>query len=227
VLSCYRPVADERPITAAPVELAASDWEKLLLLAHVDKGEAFEAYAEHYRRTHGQVYRSDLLQLGVYVDAYHPKVDAALGDGVPASEMISEAYVPRDRLTDFMRVCRRDFREHEVDFIYGTIRLIEEDEETFLPWARRPYACVVFNLHVRHDARGIEKAKADFRRVNQRALERDGSFYLTYHPWATREQLLAAYPELPAFLEQKRRFDPDERFQSDWYRHVVGLVGAT
>jgi FAD/FMN-containing dehydrogenase len=224
VLSCYRPVADDRPITADAVELSQADWERLLVLAHRDKSSAFEAYATHYRKTHGQVYRSDLHQLGVYVDSYHPRVDAALGEGVAGSEMITELYVPRDRLTDFMGACRRDFRRHEVDFIYGTIRLIEEDEETLLPWAKKPYACVVVNLHVRHDADGIEKAKADFRRLIDRALERDGSFYLTYHRWATREQLLAAYPELPAFLAAKRRFDPGERFQSDWYRHLVALL---
>ena len=31
---------------------------------------------------------------------------------------------------------RRDFRMNGVDFIYGTIRLIEPDHDTALPWAR-------------------------------------------------------------------------------------------
>jgi FAD/FMN-containing dehydrogenase len=223
VLSCYRPVGDDRPLTDEPVELAPSDWERLLVLAHADKGTAFAAYASHYRKTHGQVYRSDLMQLGVYVDGYHGKVDQALRSAAAGSEMITEAYVPRDGLTDFMRACRRDFRAHDVDFIYGTIRLIEEDEETFLPWARKPWACVVFNLHVRHDAAGLEKAKSDFRRIDDRAIELGGSFFLTYHRWSTRERLLAAHPALPAFLAEKRRLDPEERFQSDCYRHLVAL----
>lgn len=37
-------------------------------------------------------------------------------------------------------------------FGIGTIRLIERDDETFLAWARQPYACVIFNLHVVHTA---------------------------------------------------------------------------
>lgn len=224
VLSCYRPVSDDRAVTADRVELAPEDWMSLLYLAHTDRARAFQLYAGHYRGTHGQVYDSDTHQLGVYVDGYHERLGTP--DGVPASEMISELYVPRDRLTEFMNACKRDFREHRVDFIYGTIRLIEEDEETYLPWARRPWACIVFNLHVRHDDAGIEKAQRDFRRLIDRALERGGSFFLTYHRWATREQLLAAYPELPAFLAEKRRFDPDERFQSDWYRAVKETVAG-
>ena len=216
VLSCYRPVADEREVTASHVELSPEDWLRLLRLAHVDKAAAFEAYARHYRGTHAQVYSSDLHQLGVYVDGYHDELDEV---GAPrSSEMISELYVPRDRLTDFMQACKDDFREHAVDFIYGTIRLIEEDEETLLPWARRPYACIVVNLHVRHDEAGIAKARTDFRRLIDRALERGGSFFLTYHRWATREQLLRAYPELPAFVTAKDALDPEQRFQSDWFR---------
>jgi FAD/FMN-containing dehydrogenase len=218
VLSCYRPVADEREVTASRVELAPEDWLKLLGLAHRDKSSAFELYARHYRKTHGQVYNSDMHQLGVYVNGYHDEL--AEPDGTPSSEMISELYVPRDRLNDFMQACKRDFRDHSVDFIYGTIRLIEEDEETFLPWARRPWACIVFNLHVRHDEAGIAKVQADFRRLIDRALELQGSFFLTYHPWATRGQLLKAYPELPAFLAAKLAVDPEERFQSDWYHYL-------
>jgi FAD/FMN-containing dehydrogenase len=222
VLSCYRQVADDREVTASRVELAPDDWLRLLHLAHSDKASAFEHYARHYRGTHGQVYLSDEHQLGVYVEGYHDSLDRE--QDVPASEMISELYVPRDRLTDFMATCKRDFREHSVDFIYGTIRLIEEDEETFLPWARKPFGCVVFNLHVRHDETGIAKARTDFRRLIDRALERGGSFFLTYHRWATREQLLEAYPELPGFLAAKKQYDPDERFQSDWYRHLLATL---
>jgi hypothetical protein len=29
----------------------------------------------------------------------------------------------------------------------------------------------------------------------------------------------AAYPEFPEFLRLKRRLDPQQVFQSDWYRH--------
>ncbi len=51
------------------------------------------------------------------------------------------------------------------------------------------------------------------------ALEQGGSYFLTYHRWATRDQVEACYPQMPEFLRQKLNWDPDERFQSDWYRH--------
>jgi hypothetical protein len=79
--------------------------------------------------------------------------------------------------------------------------------------------CIVLNLHVTHTDDGRRRAADDFRRVIDRAIEQRGSYFLTYHRFATREQVLTCHPRLPEFLAEKRRRDPAERFQSDWYRH--------
>ena len=50
------------------------------------------------------------------------------------------------------------------------------------------------------------------------AIERGGRYYLTYHRYATRSQVEACYPQLPEFLRLKKKHDPEERFQSEWYR---------
>jgi hypothetical protein len=38
-------------------------------------------------------------------------------------------------------------------------------------------------------------------------------------------------PAVPEFLRLKRRYDPEERFQSDWYRHYRAMfadeIGAS
>lgn len=134
--------------------------------------------------------------------------------------MITELYVPRALLGDFMAAAASELRRLDADVIYGTVRLIERDGESFLAWARQPWACVVFNLHVDHNRIGLERAAAAFRRLIDLAIDRDGSFYLTYHRWATRRQLDAAYPQLREFLQTKLECDPGELFQSDWYRYL-------
>jgi FAD/FMN-containing dehydrogenase len=137
--------------------------------------------------------------------------------------MISELYVPRSELARFFADMREDFRRHGTEVIYGTIRLIEQDDESFLAWARQPWACTVLNLHVSHTPDGIERAAAAFRRLIELARKRGGSYFLTYHKWATREQVSACYPQFQEFLKLKRRFHPEERFQSDWYHHYRTL----
>ena len=118
-----------------------------------------------------------------------------------------------------MENARTDFLKFDVSLIYGVIRLIKKDNESFLAWAKQDYACIIFNLHVEHTGHGIEKAKVDFRRIIDRAIQYEGSFYLTYHRWATRQQIEYCYPQFSEFLRLKLKYDPSEVFQSNWYRH--------
>jgi FAD/FMN-containing dehydrogenase len=220
----YRPVAD-RPIPAGQRVLSPDDWRSLMYLAHTDKSRAFDAYTKHYLATSGQLYLSDAHQLADYDDGYHEELDHRLGGRERATEMITEIYVPRERLDDFMAEAAEDFRRHDVDLVYGTVRLIEPDDETFLSWARRPWACVIFNLHTVHTPDGIEHSVAAFRRLIDMAIARGGSYYLTYHRWARRDQVVACYPQFAEFLRLKREHDPDELFASDWCRHCRDLFG--
>ncbi|HYG82180.1 MAG TPA: FAD-binding oxidoreductase [Pyrinomonadaceae bacterium] len=223
VFSCYEPVPDDAGAPPSHKELSAGEWKHLLYLAHADRRRAFETYAAHYLSTDGQLYWSDTHQLSVYLDDYHRELDLRLGATHRGSEMITEVYVPRAELARFMEATREDFRARRAELIYGTVRLIERDDESLLAWARERYACVVFNLHVEHTRAGVERARGDFRRLIDRAVGHGGSYYLTYHRWATREQVLACYPQFPEFLRLKKRYDAAETFQSDWYRHYKAM----
>jgi FAD/FMN-containing dehydrogenase len=161
--------------------------------------------------------------LTTYVDDYHHEVDRRLGRNEKGSEMLTEIYVPRPELMRFLAAVRRDCREHNVNVIFGVFRLIDKDEESFLAWAKENYVCIIFNLHVVHSDSGIAKATGDFRRLIDRAIEHGGSYYLTYHRWATRRQVETCYPQFVEFLRLKKKYDAEERFQSDWYRHYKSM----
>jgi FAD/FMN-containing dehydrogenase len=218
VFSCYQPVAETTPIDEGQKELSDDDWRGLLYLAHADRSGAFDRYSSYYLSTSGQVYWSDLHQLSTYLDGYHRALDAKLG-GVRATEMITEIYVPRPALGQFFEQVREAFRGRPVPIVYGTVRLIERDAESFLPWARDRWACTIFNLHVEHTPDGIERGADAFRALIDLALGHGGSYFLTYHRWARRQQVEAAYPQFAEFLRRKLQHDPQERFQSEWWRH--------
>jgi len=223
VFSCYQPIEDTAAIPNGQKELSGEDWNKLLVLAHINKSEAFQRYAAYYLSTNGQVYWSDTQQLGYYVGGYHAALDRALHEP-ESTEIITEVYVPRPQLAAFMLELADDFRRHDVNVIYGTVRLIERDDESFLAWAKQPYACIVFNLHMVHSPEGIEKTADAMRRTIDYAAARGGSFYLTYHRFATARQLEGCYPRFRSFLDLKRRYDPGEVFVSDWYRHSKRMM---
>jgi hypothetical protein len=224
VLSTYHPVEQSREMENA-VELGADDWEELIHLAHTDRAKVFEVYSGHYLGTHGSLYWSDTHQLGVYLDDYHRDLDARL-DSPVATEMITELYVPRKDLVRFMALAAEQLRPLGIPVIYGTVRLIERDQESALAWARENFACVIFNLHVEHAAEGLARAADAFRMLIDIALSFGGSYFLTYHRWATRAQVERAHPYFRDFLQAKRKYDPDSRFQSEWWRYYRDLFAA-
>ena len=128
VLSCYRPVDPQTVIPAGQIRLSPADWRRLIYLAHCNKRRAFHEFTDFYLRSSGQIYWSDTHQLSVYLDDYHGALDRACEARVPGSEMITELYVPRTRLAAFMSDVRRDFQRHDVDLVYGTVRLIKRDQ---------------------------------------------------------------------------------------------------
>jgi FAD/FMN-containing dehydrogenase len=226
ILSCYRPTDERGSIPTRQRRLSQGDWNRLLELAHRDKRRAFEEFAAFYLSTSGQLYWSDTHQLNLYLENYHGALDQRLGASTSGGEMITELYVPRSRLAVFMQDIRRDFLLHPVDLIYGTIRLIEPDRESALPWARDRYACVIFNLHVDHYPRAILNAKEAFVRLIDHAVGHGGSYYLTYHRFARPDQLMTCHPAVESFIATKQRLDPTGLFQSDWYEHLLAQTSG-
>jgi FAD/FMN-containing dehydrogenase len=217
-------VPNDTPTPDNQLDISVERWRHLVYWGHVEKARAYREYAEYYLASSGQIYWSDTHQMIPYDRDYHRIVDDRAGAPHPATEMIAEAFVPRPAFRDFMEAVRADFLQHETNVVYGTVRLVERDADSFLAWAREPWICIIFNLHVEHTPAGLERARGAFRRLIDRASERGGSYFPTYHRWATREQVLACYPQFPEFLRRKRDFDPDERFSSDWHRHHLALL---
>lgn len=190
-----------------------------------------EAFAERIRD--GYLYgdfqfatdsnRASFLRRGVFSccqPGYHAEIDRRTQAKVKATEMITEIYVRRSALPAFMEEARRAIRAHRANVVYGTVRLIEQDTESFLNWAKESYACVIFNLHITHDKPGIEAAARAFRSL----IDLGENYYLTYHRWASREQVERCYPQFREFLKQKEIHDPAGTFQSEWYRHHKALL---
>ncbi len=224
VFSCYQPIDEHEPI-AAKKELRDADWLDLLRLAYTDREKAFKRYSDYYLSTNGQTYWSDTSQLSAYLPNYAQKLREQIG-GEESSLIITEIYVRRTNLADFLAQTAELLRSNRTIVIYGTVRLIEKDGESFLAWAKEPYACIIFNLLTLHTPAGIEASVRSFHALIDLAIARGGSYYLTYHKFAKPEQVMACYPQFKQFLALKRTYDPAERFQSDWYRYYRKLFAS-
>ena len=223
IVSTYSPMQFRVDAPRGQLGLTAEDWLRLYVLAHTDKSRAYDEYAGHYLKTDDQVYWSDEHQFSPYLPEAGDMLASRLGWRTFASLMISELYVPIARFAEFMRAARKSLLDTEANVVYGTVRLILREDETYLRWAREDYACVIFNLLVEHSSEGITRAKKQFQALIDCALDEGGGYYLTYHRWARKDQVEKAYPQFRSFLEMKDRYDPNRLFTSEWHRHYVEM----
>src|SRR5438034_7278831 len=187
VFSCYEPISADEPIVAKK-ELRDDDWLDLLRLAYTDREKAFKRYSDYYLSTNRQTYWSDTSQLSAYLPNYALKIRELIG-GEESSLIITEIYVPRPALPDFLAQAANLLRSNRTTVIYGTVRLVEKDDESFLAWAKESYACIIFNLLTFHTPSVIQASPRSFQALIDLAIARAGSYYLTYHKFANPEQV--------------------------------------
>ena len=223
ILTTYEMVADSTPLGESQADIDEAPLASLLELAHKDRRSAYGHYAKFELSKNGNVEWSDLHQLSSYPLGYHKTVARHLGEQNQGADLIWEFYVPHGELITFMEEARRELLKAECALIYGTVRFIEQDRDSFLAWAKKRYACVIFTPHYPDGAAGVRKASDLYRRLAQAATKHGGSFYLTYNRFAGRNEMDAAYPQFADFLQLKRKYDATEVFQSDWYRHYRSL----
>ena len=221
MFSCYQPVPIDTPLTEHPTRFNPEDWARLTFYSHTHKRRAFEVYSTRYLETSGQIYWADSQLSAAYVDNYHADLDRALGAKVPGTEMITEIYVAaaaagarswRTRA----RLLRRAPREHDLRHRPAD-RARRRDVSGV---GARPLCVRHLQPARRPHAGGDRRAAADaFRELIDLGIAHGGSYYLTYHRWARKDQVERCYPQMREFLALKRQHDPDEVFQSNWYRH--------
>jgi FAD/FMN-containing dehydrogenase len=223
ILTTYENVSPETPLGTESTDIDVKLLTALVEIAHRDRGSAYRRYAKLELSKDGDVEWSDLHQLSTYPAGYHQEIEKRLGADYVGADLILEVYVPRTDLIPLLEDARRILLTSAMPLIYGTVRFIEQDKDSYLAWAKKRYACVIFSPHSSGETQALRKTGEVCRQLIRAANKRGGSFYLTYNRFATREELASAYPQFQDFLNLKKQYDPRETFQSDWYRYYKGL----
>ncbi len=223
ILTTYENVSLETQLGTESTDVDAKLLTALLEIAHRDRGSAYRRYAKLELSRDGNVEWSDLHQLSTYPAGYHQEIEKRLGADLVGADLILEVYVPRGELIPLLEEARRILLASGMPLVYGTIRFIEQDKDSYLAWAKKRYACVIFSPHSSGETQALRKTGEVCRQLIRAANKRGGSFYLTYNRFATRDELASAYPQFQEFLNLKKQYDPRETFQSDWYRYYRGL----
>jgi hypothetical protein len=133
--------------------------------------------------------------------------------------------IPPEALERFMADARSRCQEWRTPIEGIQVRRTLSENETVLRWARREYAEVSLRLGERFTIGGSVRMTQLRRELIDAAIAHGGSFPIASTPEASRAQVESCYPELRAFLSEKRRLDPLRKLVNPWYRHHCSLMG--
>ncbi len=152
--------------------------------------------------------------------------NAALPELVGVKGKPLRLLLPPEKLDAFLGAASARCEEWRMPLAGVEVRRTQQENDSFLRWARRDYAAVTLHL-AEPPVLGIAVRTTQLRRsLIDAAIAQGGSFAVSCTPEATRAQAEACYPQLPQFLAEKRRMDPCERVVTPWYRHYQRLFSG-
>lgn len=220
-VAANRPGPDGRPLIAHVRALTLASADGVLRRASRDRSAELFALAIGGFGAFGPFYSItlDLRSLAQAAAARMPNgqtVEAQSAAGAPRFEV--ELLLPPQAESAAVRGARALVEEHRFSLELLEVRRMLSESESFLRWARREYAALRIAFRT-HATLGAAVSAAQLRaRLIDLAICSGGAFMPAELPRASRSQIEACYPMLPAFLAEKRRLDPGERIINPWYR---------
>ena len=207
---------DPDPTTPLPPLRTA---ESAKLRRHLFRGSVGSDYGKKLRW-------SAEVKLQPQLSAHHFSRNQLLNEGVEtfqnrsasSTDILHEYFVPREGLTGFLGDVREIIPEHEGDLLNVTVRHVAADNDAFLRYADQEMFALVMLFNQATTAAADARMEAMTQDLIDAALAHGGRYYLPYRLHATQQQFERSYPRAKAFFAHKRQYDPEERFQNEFYR---------
>ncbi len=143
--------------------------------------------------------------------------DWFLEHGSNRTDILIECFVPPPQFENFLMDLRKIIPANRADLLNLTVRHVNADTNSFLHYADRDMVALVMLFNHPRDAAGEMCMSNVTREIVAVALKNQGRYYLPYRLHVPPEEFRAAYPQAKRFFELKRKYDPDELFQNEFY----------
>lgn len=140
-------------------------------------------------------------------------------------EVLQEFFVPVHRFEAYLNDWKNilpandkndDFKVHNI-----TVRYAAKDHFTTLNYAKEDMFGLVVLMQHGLQEKQISDATSLIQNWTNLTLEHEGSYYLPYYRYQTKEQFRRSYPQWNRFAEEKLRRDPNNVFQNMFYDYYV------
>jgi FAD/FMN-containing dehydrogenase len=135
-----------------------------------------------------------------------------------STDILHEYFIPTDGLANFVTAMKDLIPPSDANLLNVTVRMVKPDGDAFLRYADREMFSFVLLFEQARTKQADRQMESMTQKLIDAALAAGGRYYLPYRLHATRSQFLRAYPQATRFFELKRKYDPDELFQNEFYR---------
>jgi FAD/FMN-containing dehydrogenase len=133
------------------------------------------------------------------------------------TDILVECFVPPGQFGRLLAELRKIIPDNHADLLNVTVRDINRDDDSFLRYADQNMISLVMLFSQARNAPGEENMSKLTQEIIAAALRHKGRYYLPYRLHATTGQFNEAYPQAKKFFELKRKYDPEELFQNEFY----------
>ncbi len=138
-------------------------------------------------------------------------------DNEKNTDILQEYFIPVDQLEEFVAFVRSLCIEKNSNILNITIRYVPRNEESILSYAQHDSFALVFYINHELTSLACATMKEWTQKLIDKAIALQGSYYLPYQLYASKNQLQKAYPLSDYFFECKKVYDPQELFINHFY----------
>jgi len=151
-------------------------------------------------------------------------IEAMMNHSRAHSDWLQEYFVPPHQLNLFIQKLKEVLEKNDVPLYNASIRYVPQDESSEFAYAKdgEKFAIVLcFAQSMAPDQ--IEKTKKWVQEITDYLADHEGTYYLPYQQFATKEQFRACHPEWARGAELKRKYDPHNVFYSGFGEQYIDV----
>lgn len=133
------------------------------------------------------------------------------------TDILQEYFVPMDAFVPFVDDLRSIFTKYDLNAFNVTIRYVPKNTEAVLPYSTDEMLALVPIFNHGFKDQDIKTMKKATQEMVEAVHKYHGTYYLTYQLYPTSEQMKAVYPKADEFFDEKKQWDPNERFMNQFY----------
>ncbi len=134
------------------------------------------------------------------------------------TEILQEYFVPINKFSVYIDSLYDVLEEEDLNVLNITVRYVKKNEDAVLSYAKQDMFALVFLINQGRSKSEIEKTEKVIQKMIDVTLQHDGSYYLPYYAYPSKQQLHQAYPRIEEFFMEKKKYDSKERFVNLFYK---------